>query len=72
MTINILSDAELDAVSGGARVGNHFRNGGQANIAGLNIGGGQGSQANSNQATGNVNNTGNNNSFVNNGTINAQ
>jgi hypothetical protein len=72
MTINILSDAELDAVSGGARVGNHFRNGGQANLAGLNIGGGQGSQANGNQANGNANNTGNNNSFVNNGTINAQ
>jgi hypothetical protein len=72
MTINILSDAELDAVSGGARVGNHFRNGGQVNAAGVIFLGNQGSLANSNTANSNANNTGNNNSFVNNNTINAQ
>jgi len=70
MTINILSDAELDAVSGGVRIGNRVRNGGQFNLAGLNLGGGAGSQANGNQANGNTNNTGNNNSFTNSGNIN--
>jgi len=70
MTINILSDAELDAVSGGVRIGNRVRNGPQVNVAGVILLSGAGSQANGNTANTNSNNNGNNNSFANTGNIN--